>query len=318
MPQRITALYVCAQILATAGAGPVLGDQPSLPETGPAELIVRVDDIGFCHGANMALKRVLESGVCTSVSLMVNSPWLHEAVAILKEHPEVSVGVHLTMNCEWREYRLGPVSPTSEVPSLVDYYGNFTGCRTSLMAQRPRLDEVERELRAQLELASRVGLRISYCDYHMSAAVCTREFQEIVERLAEEHQIGISRYFGEIDAPNVYQPDPDEKLARAIEIINELPQTGRHLIVFHPGTDSPEMAAMSDLNPTGPKHMSAHRQAETDVLCSKSFSEAIRARRFKLLGYKELQESELGQMKRQSNAPPYEEVVRKAVAAIKR
>ena len=64
----------------------------------PAELIIRMDDMGFCHGANMAFKRVLEEGTATSVSLMVNSPWLGEAVEILEQHPEVSVGVHLTLN----------------------------------------------------------------------------------------------------------------------------------------------------------------------------------------------------------------------------
>ncbi len=310
--------FLCALIpvLTLTESTPDSQSQPSQSDAPPAELIIRLDDMGFCHGANMAVKRVLEEGLCTSVSLMVNSPWLLEAVEILKKHPQVSVGVHLTLNCEWKEYRLGPVSPNNEVASLLDYYGHFTGSRTSLMAQAPKLAEVERELRAQIELALKTGLDISYCDYHMGAAVCTREFQEIVEKLANEYSIGISRYFGEHDTPNVYQPKPSQKLAQALEIINKIPNTGRHLIVFHPGTDSPEMTAMSDLNSTGPKNMSAHRQAETNVLCSKALANAIKAKGLRLLSYRDLH-TERHLMKRPYDAPPYSEVVTKAVSAIK-
>jgi len=32
----------------------------------------------------------------SSVSVIVNTPWLDEAVEILKQHPEISVGIHLT------------------------------------------------------------------------------------------------------------------------------------------------------------------------------------------------------------------------------
>ena len=76
--------------------------------TSRPRLIIRTDDIGFCHGVNMAFKRVAEQGIVTSASVIVNTPWLDEAVAILKAHPEISVGVHLALNSEWREYKWGP------------------------------------------------------------------------------------------------------------------------------------------------------------------------------------------------------------------
>lgn len=65
-------------------------------ETKSPRLIIRCDDIGFCHGVNMAFKRVAEAGMVSSVSVIVNTPWLDEAVEILKQHPEISVGIHLT------------------------------------------------------------------------------------------------------------------------------------------------------------------------------------------------------------------------------
>lgn len=268
-------------------------------------LIVRLDDMGFCHAANMAFKRILEEGVCTSVSLMVTTPWLDEAVAILREHPEVSVGVHLTLNAEWREYRWGPVSPYSEVPSLVDKDGKFFGTRREFMANEPKVAEVERELRAQIELALRKGLKISYVDYHMGTAMSTREFQEVVEKLAREYQLGISQYFGETYGPNVYRFPPEQKLAEAVKIIESMSESKLHLFVAHPGMNTPEMAAMTDLNATGVKPMAAHRQAVTDLLCSPAFRAAIERQGLKLVNYGDLKAEGLNRMKRPWLADPY-------------
>jgi len=268
-------------------------------------LIVRLDDMGFCHAANMAFKRILEEGVCTSVSLMVTTPWLDEAVAILREHPEVSVGVHLTLNAEWREYRWGPVSPYSEVPSLVDENGKFFGTRREFMANEPNVTEVEKELRAQVELALRKGLKISYVDYHMGTAMSTREFQEVVEKLAREHQLGISQYFGETYAPNVYRFPPEQKLAEAVKIIESMSESKLYLFVAHPGMNTPEMAAMTDLNATGVKPMAAHRQAVTDLLCSPAFKAAIERQGLQLVNYDHLKAEGLNRMKRPWIADPY-------------
>src|ERR1700742_4895536 len=79
--------------------------------TNAPRLIIRTDDIGFCHGVNMAFKKIAEKGMVSSASVIVNTPWLDEAVAILKEHPEVNVGIHLNLNSEWKEYKWGPVTP---------------------------------------------------------------------------------------------------------------------------------------------------------------------------------------------------------------
>jgi predicted glycoside hydrolase/deacetylase ChbG (UPF0249 family) len=280
-------------------------DEGLKPATERPRLIVRVDDTGFCHAANMALKRILQEGICTSASVIVAAPWLDEAVEILRAHPEVSVGVHLTLNCEWKEYRWGPVLPRGEVPSLVDQYGKLFGTRAELMANKPKTEEVAKELRAQIELALRKGLPISYLDYHMGAAMATREFQEVVENLAREYQLGISQYFGETYAPSVYREPPEGKLAKSLEIIRGMNEPKLYHFVVHPGMNTPEMAAMTDLNATGVKPMAAHRQAETDMLCDPSFRRAIEESGIGLVGYAELKAAGLDRMKRPWLADPY-------------
>lgn len=268
-------------------------------------LVIRLDDIGFCHAANMAAERIMDEGGCTSISVIVNTPWLDEAVEILGKHPEISVGVHLTLNAEWREYRWGPVACYSEVPSLVGADGKFFPSRKALFENKPKTEEVEKELRAQIQLALHKGLKVSYLDYHMGAAVSTPELQALVERLAKEFQLGISQYFGETYVPTVFSTAPEKKLREGAAIIETMTEPKLYLFVSHPGVDNAEMAAMTDLNPTGVKPMSVHRQAETDMLCSPKFKAAIKRRGIQLTNYNELRAAGLEHMKRPWTADPY-------------
>lgn len=95
----------------------------------------------------------------------------------MKQYPEISVGIHLNLNSEWKEYKWGPVTPYDKVPSLVDPFGKFYGTRKELFSHRPKVSGVARELQAQIDLAKRKGLKISYVDNHMSTAISTLEFQ---------------------------------------------------------------------------------------------------------------------------------------------
>ena len=97
----------------------------SAPDSARAIVLIRCDDLGMCHAVNMAAKQVFESGIPVSVSVMFACPWYQEAIDLLRQHPNVSVGIHLTLNAEWKNYRWGPVAGKSAVPSLVDSVGYF-------------------------------------------------------------------------------------------------------------------------------------------------------------------------------------------------
>jgi predicted glycoside hydrolase/deacetylase ChbG (UPF0249 family) len=280
-------------------------------ETNP-RLIIRTDDIGFCHGVNMAFKRAAEQGMVSSASVIVTTPWLDEAVEILQQHPEISVGIHLALNSEWREFKWGPVTPYNQVPSLVDSFGKFYGTRKEFFSHQPKIKEVARELRAQIDLAKRKGLKISYIDNHMSTAISTLEFQQEMEKIAKEYGIGISRYFGEQEVPNVYAIAPEQKLSQALKNLDTITNNGLYLLVCHIGTDDSEMQVMTDLNLFAPKNMSKHRQAERDVLCSPEYKAALPAKGIRLVGYKDL----IGrsEMKRPFVSDKYDDVVKKALA----
>ncbi|MCJ7553417.1 MAG: ChbG/HpnK family deacetylase, partial [Ignavibacteriaceae bacterium] len=67
-------------------------------------LLIRCDDVGMSHGVNLAAKELIESGLIFSASVMVPCAWFDEAVDILKDNQQVSIGVHLTLNSEWKNY----------------------------------------------------------------------------------------------------------------------------------------------------------------------------------------------------------------------
>src|SRR3954465_1211703 len=108
------------------------------------EVLFRLDDIGMNHSVNLAVEQVAKTGMPFSVSLLFVCPWYQEAVEILRKYPNVTVGVHLALNSEWRNYRWGPVLGMGGVPSLVDSVGYFLPSTSAFLASRYDLAEVER------------------------------------------------------------------------------------------------------------------------------------------------------------------------------
>ncbi|MGQ0713755.1 MAG: ChbG/HpnK family deacetylase [Gemmatimonadaceae bacterium] len=251
-------------------------------------LVIRTDDAGMSHSVNMALERLIESGLPVSVSVMFPTPWYQEAVEILKRHPAVAVGIHLTLNSEWKNYRWGPVSGQSAVPTLVDAEGYFFQSAEALYRNRPDVREIETELRAQIERARRSGLEIAYVDYHMGTAVRYPAFREVTERLAREFGLGMSGYFGEtMDSPQ-YSAAPRSKADSLIAMIRRL-EPGLNVVVTHVGIDNAELQALVDMNTEYPlAEMSRNRQGELDALTSERFRQTIEARNVRLLTYREL------------------------------
>lgn len=240
------------------------------------------------HSVNMALEKLINSGLPVSVSVMFPTPWFQETVEILKRHPETSVGIHLTLNSEWRNYQWGPVLGRNAVPTLVDSNGYFFSSSEALHRNHPDLKEVERELRAQIERAIHSGLKIDYVDYHMGTATRYPEFREITERLAREYGLGMSEYFGESQNDPQYAAAPKDKTDSLVAMVDRLrPQF--NLVVTHVGIDDSELGALVDMNTDGPlPDMSRNRQGELNALMSPRFADALKSRKISLITYRQL------------------------------
>jgi hypothetical protein len=240
------------------------------------------------HSVNVALERLIQTGLPVSVSVMFPTPWYQEMVEILKRYPAVSVGIHLTLNSEWKNYRWGPVLGRTAVPTLVDAEGYFFSSADALYKNRPDPKEIEAELRAQIERALRAGIKIDYVDYHMGTVVQSPEFREIAERLAREFTLGMSGYFGETSHDPQYSAAPGAKIDSLLAMVDRLPP-GLNMVVTHVGIDDAELGALLDMNTSFPlPDMSKHRQGELDALTSRRFTEALKARNIRLITYRQL------------------------------
>lgn len=257
-------------------------------DPGQVYLVIRTDDAGMSHSVNMALEKLIASGLPVSVSVMFPTPWYQETVDILKRHPEVSVGIHLTLNSEWKNYRWGPVLGRTAVPSLVDADGYFFPSADALYQNHPDIKQVEAELRAQIDRALHSGVKIDYVDYHMGTVMRYPEFRDLTERLAKEYGLGMSRYFGEASHDPQYAAAPANKADSLLAMVNRL-QPQFNLVVTHVGIDNEELGALLDMNTSDPlPDMSKNRQGELNALTSQRFKDALTARGVKLLTYRQL------------------------------
>ncbi|MCG8588536.1 MAG: polysaccharide deacetylase family protein [Proteobacteria bacterium] len=132
--------------------------------------ILHVDDLGMHEAANRGGFEVLERGVATCGSLMVPCPAFAAAAAHARAHPELDLGVHLTLNAEWEGYRWGPVAGADAVPSLVDDDGNLLAS-TALTLARAQVEDVRTELRAQVRTALEAGIDVTHLDSHMGTVL---------------------------------------------------------------------------------------------------------------------------------------------------
>jgi len=251
-------------------------------------LLIRCDDLGMSHSVNMAFKELMESGLKFSASVMFPCAWYQEAVDILKANPQITVGIHLTLNAEWKNYRWGPIAGKDKVPSLVDKDGYFFPSRAAFFANNPIAEEIEIELRAQIERALDSGIKISYMDYHMGTAVDKPEHRAIIENLAKEYGLAISRYFGEVDTESMYSVDIDKKQDFLLNLIEKLDGEKINLLVCHIGKDQPELQAMIDMNSFGLPDMSKHREAELNALISAKKKNIFEKNNIDLINYNDL------------------------------
>lgn len=153
-------------------------------------VILHVDDVGMSHASNLGAIESVEKGVATSWSVMMTCPWVPEIAKYLKEHPDVDSGLHLTLTSEWSLYRWPPVAGKPTVPGLVDSEGCLWRS-VQLAATHATPDEIETEIRAQIDRAERIGIPITHLDSHMGTLFARPDYFERFARVGMEKGIPI-------------------------------------------------------------------------------------------------------------------------------
>jgi len=152
--------------------------------------IINGDDFGFSCGVNQAIIKAHEEGVLTSTSLMVTGEAADEAAAYGLAHPNLAIGLHLVLVCG------GAVLQPDRIPHLVNSTGNFpyspaiAGLRYQF--HRATREELQQEIRAQLEKFRSTGLTLSHVDGHLHMHMHPVILNILVE-LAQEFNIKVIR-----------------------------------------------------------------------------------------------------------------------------
>ena len=153
-------------------------------------IIVHADDLGETHSVNAAAIKAMQGGTINSASLMVPCPWFPEIADYAKSHPDADFGLHLTLTSERVYYRWGPVAPPTRCRAwwIKTDISITTGKRTSTSTPQ----EVEVELRAQIERALAMGVRPTHLDSHQYRLIMNgKELFEVMLRVAHPYKLPV-------------------------------------------------------------------------------------------------------------------------------
>lgn len=128
------------------------------------KIIINADDFGFDDETVDWTIKGFETGKLTSATIMAGMPATARAVEYAKEHPQFSFGVHLRLvdDCS--------LSQQSEIPSMIDkrtkrlWVTNHFVMRNFLGLIQ--IDDIKREMMAQINSLKEMGLKISHVDGH--------------------------------------------------------------------------------------------------------------------------------------------------------
>ena len=154
-------------------------------------LIINADDFGMCHAENLATMELLKDGHVTSATIMMPCPWVVEAAQFCMENPGLDVGVHLTFTAEWKRYKWGSVASEDKVPSLLNEFGFFPPDIMSV-EKSATPEQVEIEMRAQLDKALQLGIKPTHFDNHMGSLyglATGKHYFEQIFKLAAEYNL---------------------------------------------------------------------------------------------------------------------------------
>lgn len=126
-------------------------------------LILNADDFGMCDSANTACFELFEEGRLYSATIMMPCPAAKDAVNFSVEHPEYAIGIHTTLTSEWQTYRWKPLT---DGKTLVDEEG-YMWHEAKMVEKNASYEDIEREVRAQIDLAHSMGMKPSHIDNHM-------------------------------------------------------------------------------------------------------------------------------------------------------
>lgn len=275
----LLALLCCSVI--TSAQTPSLQEKLGYPKD--ARLLIIQSDLAMMHSTNRAAFQALEKKWITSATIIVPAPWFPEAADFARAHPDGDYGLHLALNSEWNAYRWGPVSQKALVPSLIDKDGYFPQL-TNDVVLHAKMDEVERELRAQVDKAKAAGIPISHLDAHMETLWASPQLLAVYQKIGRDYGLPVLLPGGPVrDIQIGPKVQPAEWLAWYETKLKGL-EPGVYQLTLHLGYDDDEARGATGGLPWG----AAWRQRDWDMLRADAFRQWLKDQGFVMTTWRAL------------------------------
>jgi chitin disaccharide deacetylase len=251
-------------------------------------LLVHADDLGAFQSSLAATAELLAGGIVRSASAMVPAPWFADVIAWCTAHPEADIGLHLTLTSEWPSYRWRPTSPAALASPLADEQGCFPPTRQSVVAPA---DVIEAEVRSQIAIARRAGMRPTHLDSHMFVLREPR-YIDVFQRVGRDEALPVLIARSDLATDATQQPLFDSihsldlrgggnsgRIDQVMRWIDAL-GPGLHALLIHPAAETPELrAAAADWR---------SRVADLEAFRSTELAARIDRAGVRLVGYRDL------------------------------
>jgi predicted glycoside hydrolase/deacetylase ChbG (UPF0249 family) len=255
------------------------------------KLIIRADDMGSFHAANNACIDGHQKGIVTSIEVMTCCSWFPEAVSYLTNRDSImDVGVHLMLTSEWLNIKWKPLTRSNSLTDENGYFFPFMTPRNDLETAYPalsekkwKMDEVEKEYRAQIEMAKKNLPRLSHVSTHMG--VLNHEVADLVQRLAKEYGLYVNQDSIKHFRVNLKREQTSsERIDAFIQAIQAM-TPGTYMFLEHPAYNTNEMETVGHI---GYMEVGIDRQKVIEMFMSDKIKDALVKKGVRLISYADL------------------------------
>ncbi|MCX5665468.1 MAG: ChbG/HpnK family deacetylase [Candidatus Omnitrophica bacterium] len=145
------------------------------------QLIVTADDLGLTKSINEGIAKACREGIVSSVSVIPAGEAFADALKVIKDLALKEVGAHLSLT------ETKPLLPSSK------FYKNHNQFFKDIFFGKADIEGFKRELKAQLELLKRSGVKITHINSHEHIHIIPG-ILDIFISLAKEFNIPAIRY----------------------------------------------------------------------------------------------------------------------------
>ncbi|MBB6715900.1 carbohydrate deacetylase [Clostridium gasigenes] len=249
------------------------------------KLIVNGDDFGLTIGVSKGIIDAMKNGIMTDTTAMANMPHFEESIKMAKENGINEMGVHLNLTCG------KPILSQIEVASLVTEDGNFYK-KPNYMPKEIDMDELEKELRAQISKFISTGMKLNHIDGHHHFYIFNESVFRLVLSLAREFNVPVrcpsSEYMHIVKEFNIKSPDimigdfyegnaNEDYLIKRLKELNSLDIVE---VMAHPAIIDEELENISSyLN---------YRTIELNALKSEAIKKFVKGNKIKLIKFSQI------------------------------